>query len=185
MYSCSNHDCNFHEETDIVFIEKYCCYDKKTKAKGKELERIKHLSYQDKADIIKNEYGVNINRTTVYSHEKKLTNEYLDNEEKKIEKLLEEANIEESGIYHYDEEFCGNKKLKTVRLTILDDKTYMIINENEIPEDYFDSYFIENFLRFSFKRINQTTFETPLYPGLIYSLPDLKKDTLITDGYRS
>ena len=27
--------------------------------------------------------------------------------------------------------------------------------------------------------------ETLLYPGLVYSLPDLKKDTLITDGLRS
>ena len=185
MYSCSNPNCNFHEETDIVFIDKYCCYDKKTKEKGKELESIKHLSLQDKADIIKKEYNVNISRTTVYSHEKKLTNEYLDNEEKKIEKLLKKANIDESGIYNYDEEFCGNKKQKSVRLTILDDKTYMIINENIIPAENFDSYFIENFLRFSLKRIDEKTFETPLYPGLVYSLPDLKKDTLITDGLRS
>ena len=72
MYSCSNPNCNFHEETDIVFIDKYCCYDKKTKEKGKELESIKHLSLQDKADIIKKEYNVNISRTTVYSHEKKI-----------------------------------------------------------------------------------------------------------------
>ena len=81
--------------------------------------------------------------------------------------------------------FAVIKIKKTVRLTILDDKTYMIINENVIPADNFDSYFIENFLRFSFKRIDEKTFETPLYPGLVYSLPDLKKDTLITDGLRS
>ena len=61
----------------------------------------------------------------------------------------------------------------------------MIINENIIPAENFDSYFIENFLRFSLKRIDEKTFETPLYPGLVYSLPDLKKDTLITDGLRS
>ena len=46
-------------------------------------------------------------------------------------------------------------------------------------------YFVENFLRFSLKRIDESTFQTPLYPGLIYSLPDLKKDTLVTDGERS
>ena len=89
---------------------------------------------------------------------KKLTNEYLDNEEKKIEKLLKKANIDESGIYNYYKEFCGNKKQKSVRLTILDDKTYMIINENIIPAENFDSYFIENFLRFSLKRIDEKTF---------------------------
>ena len=51
----------------------------------------------------------------------------------------------------------------------------MIINENLIHADNFDSYFIENFLRFSLKLIDQKTFETPLYPGLVYSLPDLKR----------
>ena len=64
-------------------------------------------------------------------------------------------------------------------------KLIMIINENTIPEELFDSYFVENFLRFSLKRIDESTFQTPLYPGLIYSLPDLKKDTLVTDGERS
>ena len=47
----------------------------------------------------------------------KSTEEYLSQAEKELEELLKD--IPESGIYHYDEEFCGNKLNKTVRLTIL------------------------------------------------------------------
>ena len=182
-YSCSDNDCKFFYETDIVFIEKYCCHDNKIRQRGIELEGIKHLSYQDKVDIVRTDCGANINRKTMYAIESRLTEEYLSQAEKELEELLKD--IPESGIYHYDEEFCGNKHNKVVRLTILDDKTYKIINENIISHKMFDYYFVENFIRFSLKDINQSTFKTPLYPGLIYSLPDLKKDTLITDGHNA
>ena len=182
-YSCSKEGCNFFYETDIVFIEKYCCYDNRIRQRGIDLESIKHLSYQDKVDIVKTDCGADINRKTMYAIENKSTEEYLSQTEKELEELLKD--IPESGIYHYDEEFCGNKLNKIVRLTILDDKTYKIINENIISQEIFDYYFVENFIRFSLKDINQSTFETPLYPRLIYSLPDLKKDTLITDGHKA
>ena len=34
------------------------------------LESIKHLSYQDKVDIVKTDYGTDINRKTMYAIEK-------------------------------------------------------------------------------------------------------------------
>lgn len=182
-YSCSDKNCNFFYETDIVFIEKNCCYDKSIRQRGNDLESITHLSYQDKVDIVKKDCNAEINRKTMYAIESKSAEEFLSKTEKELEELLKD--IPESGIYHYDEEFCGNKNNKTVRLTILDDKTYKIINENIVSQKIFDYYFVENFIRFSLKDIKPSTFETPLYPGLIYSLPDLKKDTLITDGHKS
>ena len=75
--------------------------------------------------MIKKDYGTSISRNTVYAHESKLVEEYLSNKEKEIEELLKMENIQESGIYHYDEEFRWEINIiKPFRLTILDDETY-------------------------------------------------------------
>ena len=85
-------------------------------------------------------------------------------------------------MYCYDEEFIGNKNQKYARLTLIDSNTRVIINDQKIPKEQFDSYFVEIFLTYSLKDLsvyNDPTRPNPRHPLL---LPGLKKDVIVSDG---
>ena len=87
-----------------------------------------------------------------------------------IEKLLKEKNIGLSGVYNYDEEFLGNKNQKFARLSLIDANTGVIINDQKIPKELFDSYFMEIFIKYSLKDLsiyNDPTRPNPRHPLLL------------------
>ena len=117
---------------------------------------------QKKAEIIKLENGIRLNRQTVYYHESTYDTTFITQKEENLQKLLKETKIKPSGIYHYDEEFLHENGIKTVRLAIIDAVTNLIINDQVIYQEDFDQEFVEIFLK--------------------YSLDGLPKKVLITDG---
>ena len=144
------------------FIKRYSNYTRAICEKSPEYESITYLSYQKKAEIIKLENGIRLNRQTVYYHESTYDTTFITQKEENLQKLLKETKIKPSGIYHYDEEFLHENGIKTVRLAIIDAVTNLIINDQVIYQEDFDQEFVEIFLK--------------------YSLDGLPKKVLITDG---
>ena len=145
------------------FIKRYSNYTRAICEKSLEYELISYLSYQKKAEIIKLENGLKLNRQTVYYHESTYSESFITQKEENLKKLLKECKIEPSSIYHYDEEFLHENGVNTVRLAIIDAVTNLIINDQVIYQEDFDQDFVEIFLK--------------------YSLEGLPKKILITDGH--
>jgi hypothetical protein len=145
------------------FIKKYSNYTRAICEKSLEYESITYMSYQKKAEIIKLENGIRLNRQTVYYHESTYDESFITLKEENLKKLLKECKIEPSGIYHYDEEFLHENGINTVRLAIIDAVTNLIINDQIIYQEDFNQDFVEIFLK--------------------YSLEGFPKKVLITDGH--
>lgn len=131
--------------------------------KALEYELIEYMSFEKKAELIEEEIGIVLNRQTVCYHQYRYCEEFIEKEQLLINQLIECLGIEPSGIYCYDEEFVEKKIDSQVRLTIIDAITNQIINDQLIDKEEFTPDFIEIFLK--------------------YSLKDLPKKTLITDGH--
>lgn len=98
-YQCTNHSCLKTVTTDLPeIVDKNCCFTKDIKRMGNELEDLEHISYEKKAELIQKRYGVKIPRQTVQYHEFTESEEYLSKKEEKINQIIEERNIEFSGI---------------------------------------------------------------------------------------
>jgi len=104
-----------------------------------------------------------MSRQTSYISQSALIDQYLDNEEKRVNKLIKESNIKPSGFYNYGEEFIKINKEIYVRMTIIDAHTRLIINDQIIRRDEFTKQTIKKYFKESFK--------------------GLKLNTIITDGY--
>ena len=107
----------------------------------------------------------------------------MSKKEEKIYQIIKERNIEFSGIIGYDESFFFINGEKYVRTTSIDNKNHMILNDQIIKAEDFDKYFIELFMTYSLKDL--TAYSNPDIPNPKHPLllRDLKKDTMITDGY--
>ena len=183
-YQCTNHSCMKTVTTDLPeIVDKDCCFTKDIKRMGNELEDLEHISYEKKAELIQKRYGVKIPRQTVQYHEFTESEEYLSKKEEKINQIIEERNIEFSGIFGYDESFFFIDGEKYVRTTSIDTKNHMILNDQIMKAEDFDKYFIEIFMTYSLKDLTDYSnpdVSNPKHPLL---LRDLKRDTMITDGY--
>lgn len=166
-------------------VDKNCNYTSKIMDLALKIDSIEHTSYKNKAKLFNQQLGIKINRSTVYLHKKKIYRNYYQSKRKGIEKLLKEKNIGLSGVYDYDEEFIGNKNQKYVRLSLIDTNTRVIINDQKIPKEQFNSQFIEIFLTYSLKDLSIYKDPTRLNPSHPLLLPDLKKDVIVTDGDKS
>ena len=145
------------------FIKRYSNYTRAICEKSLKYESITHMSYQKKAEIIKLENKIKLNRQTVYYHESTYDESFITQKEENLQKLIKETKIEPSGIYHYDEEFSHENGVATVRLAIIDAVTNLIINDQVIYQEDFNKEFVEIFLK--------------------YSLEGLPKKVLMTDGH--
>ena len=183
-YKCTNKSCSKTVTTELPdIVDKHCNYTKDIKKIGNELEDLEHISYEKKAELIEKRYGVKIPRQTVQYHESLKSEEYLSKKEEKIRQMLKERNIEFSGIIGYDESFFSINGEKYVRTTSIDSQNHMILNDQIMKAEDFDKYFIEIFMTYSLKDLtaySNQNLPNPKHPLL---LRDLKKDTMITDGY--
>ena len=147
------------------YIDKYCNYTKEIKEQGLMQTKITYASYGSKAEIVNEQFGINISRQSIYLHEKELSPQYIFNKEQEIFKQIKLLNIKPSGDYNYDEEFIKISNKIYVRLALIDAHTKMIINDELIPKDQFNKEYIEKFLK--------------------ESTEGIKLNTIITDGHRS
>ena len=98
---------------------------------------ITYSSYENKVNYINLIYDVKMSRQTSYISQSSLIDQYLQNEEKRVKKLIQESNIKPSGFYNYDEEFIKINKEIYVRMTIIDAHTRLIINDQIIMREEF------------------------------------------------
>lgn len=183
-YKYTNKSCSKTITTELPdIVGKYCNYTKDIKKIGNELEDLEHISYEKKTELIEKRHGVKIPRQTVQYHEPLISEEYLSKKEEKITQIIKERNIEFSGIVRYDESFFYINGEKYVRTTSIDTQNHMILNDQIMKDEDFDKYFIEIFMTYSLKDLtaySNPDITNPKHPLL---LGDLKKDTMITDGY--
>ena len=165
-YVCSDKKCGEHTIACLKkFIDKYCNYTMNLREFSLNIGCIDHLSFEKKSELIELMTGVKIPRTTIYWHEKSLSQEYLDKKEKKLRKMIKKLGIEPEGVYHYDEQYLWVDTRIKMRMTILDAKNNLIINDQIVDGEDFDKDTIKKFLN--------------------KSLEGLKLEAIITDGYRA
>jgi hypothetical protein len=163
-YVCTNKMCKEHTKVCLErFIDKYCNYTKNFREFGLNASLIGYLSYEKKIDFIEWIFGVKIPRSTVYYHEKVLSDEYLAKKERKISKMIKELGIEPGGVYHYDEQVLWVDTHIKLRMTLLCATTNLIICDEVVDGENFDKNTIKDFLK--------------------ESLKGLKLKSIITDGY--
>jgi len=165
-YVCKDKECKSHIRASLEkFIDKHCNYTKLVRELGLILAGIDHLSYEKKAEIIELMSGAKVERSTVHFHEKELADDYLAKKEKEIAKMIEKLGIEPEGVYHYDEQVLWVSTHLKLRMTIIDAKNNLIINEEVVDSEDFDKHTIKKFLK--------------------GSLDGLKLEAIITDGHQA
>ena len=87
------------------------------------------------------------------------------NDLEELQNEVRKGNIELSGIIHYDEQFLWVKHQRYVRLTIIDAKCRLILQDIVVPRQEFNKYFVKNFLK--------------------ESIEGFDIHTIVTDGHRS
>ncbi len=92
-----------------------------------------------------------MSRQTSYISQSALIDQYLDKEEKRVNKLIKKLNIKPSGFYNYDEEFIKINKEIYVRMTIIDSYTRLIINDQIIRREEFTKETIKKYFKESLK----------------------------------
>ena len=130
-----------------------------------QIASIEQISNQKISEIINLFLGINIERQRIYDLFNKKIDEYTSISILELQEKILNGNIEFSGIIHYDEEYLWIKHQPYVRLTLLDAKNKLIIEDTVIPRHNFTKNYIKLFL------------ET--------SLENLEVKTIITDGYHA
>ena len=92
-----------------------------------------------------------MSRQTSYISQSALIDQYLDKEEKRVNKLIKKLNIKPSGFYNYDEEFIKINKEIYVWMTIIDSYTRLIINDQIIRREEFTKETIKKYFKESLK----------------------------------
>ena len=130
-----------------------------------QIASIEQISNQKISEIINLFLGINIERQRIYDLFNKKIDEYTSISIQELQEKILEGNIEFSGIIHYDEEYLWIKHQPYVRLTLLDAKNKLIIEDTVIPRYNFTKNYIKLFLE--------------------ASLENLEVKTIITDGYHA
>ena len=145
QYLCKSCDKSLVVEPE--HIDKHHCYMKETILQWLNIGLIEHISYEKVSEIIELMYSHAPARQTILRHIEKNEEEFLEKEEKKLEKALKKAKIKPSGVYNYDEQYLFIAGKLYIRLSILDNETNMIIAKDLIPSMEFNKNFVERFLK--------------------------------------
>lgn len=161
-YECSVCHKRVHASFDD-FIEHGSNYTRAVKHWGVKLSEIGEESYEKKSELFEAIFGIKLPKSTVFDHQNKVSDDYLENKEASIEDDVESRGLKDSGIYHYDEQFpCADGDYMT-RLMMLDSKTMY---------PYYD--YLENATLFDADLIEK-------YFHLV--LDEIPHEIMVTDGY--
>ena len=182
-YKCPKCKKTIGPQMDYISI-KGCTYTEDIQRIPYDINSVEHISYEKTSDYINDFYGTNISRQRVYDYKVEQCEQYLKMKEEKIKEKLKEKGIEPTGFPGHDEAFFSLNGGKMAYLAMLDSNNQSIINDNYIPEKDL-SDFLETFIIFSQKDLSIYSDSNTPNPINHHSLPDLKKDTLIGDGYKA
>ncbi len=144
-YSCPN--CGNRRVTNFnKFIDCSSNYTCTIKEWGVKLSDIGEESYEKKSELFEALFDITLPKSTVFYHENKVSDSYLEEKENQIEEMVEQENLKDTGTYHYDEQFPSQNGEYMSRLMIIDAKTkypyddyleYATLFDAEIIEKYF------------------------------------------------
>lgn len=133
--------------------EHACNYSKKIQDKTVSINLVNPESYQKKSEEIENETGVKIPKSTLYYYHENRSDEYFDYLETLQFKKIKELDIKPSGTFCYDEQYVFVNKILYMRLTLIDYKNKLIINEKLVSSVDFNDKTIEKFLKTSLENL--------------------------------
>lgn len=152
IHICPNCGKSLKPEMEGI-VEHGCCYTREVRYYIEEMCSKEHISYGKVAELINDEYGLNISRQNVFYAHKQNADEYLSAKEDKIKERLNEENIEATGFPGHDEGFCSSDREKYAYLAMLDSNNQMIINDSLFLEENYRDY-LSGFIEYSQKRFN-------------------------------
>ena len=163
-YVCSNCNKRVHANFN-EFIEPNSNYTNAVKHFGVKLSEIGEESYEKKSELFEAIFSIKIPKSTIFDHEDKVSDNYIETKEQILEELVEKKGLKDNGVYHYDEQFphCNGETM--TRLMIIDSK-------NLYP--YHD--FLDNTRNFNDKLIKEYFHNI---------LDDIPHEVMVTDGYKA
>lgn len=86
-------------------IEPNSNYTNAVKHFGVKLSEIGEESYEKKSELFEALFSIKIPKSTIFDHEDKVSDNYIETKEQILEELVEEKGLKDNGVYHYDEQF--------------------------------------------------------------------------------
>jgi predicted nucleic acid-binding Zn-ribbon protein len=139
--------CGHSHVTQLTFVPKGCNYTTDVQNEGLKQGLIEYKSLEKTAETIQNTHGCKPSIQTILNHMNKNEDIYLLNMEKKIEREIEEQNIDFSGVYNYDEQYVHIGGELNLRLTLLDNETKMVIEDDIIHWSQFNKKTVKKFIQ--------------------------------------
>lgn len=148
----SHKDCGVYVTTSLSkYRDKNTCFTRKIRDGGLNSSMISYRSYASKAEEINVHYQVKISPTTIYYAENKsFWKDYKKLNEMQIEEIKRRG-IKPSGHYGYDEQYVFVENIHHMRMTIIDNKTKLIIAEEIVSTEEFNRNTITKFLKTNIK----------------------------------
>ena len=90
-------------------------------------------------------FGINLPKSTVFDHQNKVSDTYLENKEALVEAYVESEGLKDNGVYHYDEQFPRANGDSMTRLMMLDAETMYPYHDYLENATLFDAELIEKY----------------------------------------
>ena len=113
------------------------------------LATIEHISYQKMSEIVELFTGIEVSRQRIFDIIERNFDSFYNECFDEINKEIKESGINPSEVVHYDEEFIWINHQPHVRLTISNALNRVVIADNIIPRDSFNTGYIKLFLKTS------------------------------------
>ena len=117
------------------------------------LATIEHISYQKMSEIVELFTGIEVSRQRIFDIIERNFDSFYNECFDEINKEIKESGINPSEVVHYDEEFIWINHQPHVRLTIINALNRVVIADNIIPRDSFNTGYIKLFLKRSLRII--------------------------------
>lgn len=115
------------------------------------LATIEHISYQKMSEIVELFTGIEVSRQRIFDIIERNFDSFYNECFDEINKEIKESGINPSEVVHYDEEFIWINHQPHVRLTIINALNRVVIADNIIPRDSFNTGYIKLFLKTSLR----------------------------------
>lgn len=140
---------------------------------GVKLSLIDFLSYNKLSELLEALTGVEVNRETMFYFTDDSIDEILEEIQKEQELEIIKLNIKLSGHFGYDEQYIFTNGKLFMRMTIINNKNNLIINDKLIHKDDFNKDTIKDFMERSLKDLEVKSITTDgnnSYPSIINAL---------------
>lgn len=173
-YKCSNKNhTHYVYASKLKDVDKYCSFDREIRKLGVKLSLIEFLSNEKLAEFLEALTGVHVNRETMFYFTDDSIDELIEEIRKEQELEITRLNIKPSGHYGYDEQYIFINGELFMRMTIIDNNTNLVINNELIHKDDFNQDTIQDFLERSLKGLEVNSITTDgnnSYPSIIEAL---------------